>query len=213
MFALMAFALTACDSGGAVGPEAGENNAPVMLDEPTEPELIVAPSTKGRVKFKGPERWGNQLAQGLALERNELCKELSNYDCIEDAHNIVLGGVEPYRLLINEPLGTPPVTAPIAADRVALSACAERAERDLANPASAVIYTEFAEGSEPDDQALRAMGRKLYRRMLSRNPQDDELDELVGFWATIADDSTDQPKDWATMTCYAVATSVEALFY
>ncbi|MEM1349111.1 MAG: hypothetical protein AAGI01_11180 [Myxococcota bacterium] len=206
-----AFALTACHGGGASSNGSGDD--PVKLEPPVEPEAVVAPSTKGRVKFKGPERWGNQLARGLGLQRDELCKELSNFDCLEDAHRIALGGVEPYRLIINEPLPIPPVTAPIAADRVALSACSARAERDLANPTNALIYDALPEGAAPDEQALHAMGRKLYRRLLSRDPQDDELEELVAFWALIADDTTDHARDWATMTCYAVATSVESLFY
>lgn len=51
---------------------------------------------------------------------------------VDEVHRIVLGGVEPYTLGVREPLPLIAVTAPIAQDRVALAACTERIERDLA---------------------------------------------------------------------------------
>ncbi|MEZ4461808.1 MAG: hypothetical protein R3E66_19230 [bacterium] len=176
-----------------------------------DPVEQILPSTNARVKFKGGQRWASQLARGLDLERSELCKEFGEYDCAADVHFIALGGVEPYNLRINEPLPNAPLTAPIAADRIALSACGLRAERDAANPADASLFKEIA--AAPADEALRAMGNRLYQQLLSRDAQNDELDELVAFWADVEDAGADAASEWATFSCYAVATSTEMLFY
>lgn len=171
--------------------------------------LQVLPSQSPRVKFKGGERWARQLSRALDLEEDALCKEFGAYDCAGEVHFIALGGVEPYKLGVREPLPTAPLTAPIAVERIALSACAERAERDLENPDDAVLFPEISD--EPSAEDFNAMGSRLYRRILSRDAEPGELEELAGFWDELEGD--DRPVEWATLTCFAVASSTESLFY
>lgn len=210
----LALACVACDDKVASTPtnndtDAGMDAAADAADR--DAVLQVLPSTKSRVRFKGGVRWTNQLARGLALDRAEICKEFGEYDCAADVHFIALGGVEPYNLRINEPLPIAPLTAPIAVDRIALSACTKRADLDAANGATAILFKEL--GSAPEPAALRAMGNRLYQELLSRDADPAELDELEAFWTEVQDAGADAPAEWASFACYAVATSTEMLFY
>src|SRR4051812_339190 len=99
-----------------------------------------APSHDPRVKFKDGERFVRDLADGLSLPRDQVCKELGKYDCNDQAFKIVLGGVEPYDMRILDPLENASLAAPIAMDRVALHACTTRVMQDIATPASAVLF-------------------------------------------------------------------------
>lgn len=201
---LLLAAVAACGGGG---------------DEPDPPQPPAGPqpaSPTARVKFKGTQRMANDLAQGLDLSTQDLCKELGAYDCFS-AHGIVLGGVEPYRLRIDEPLPEAPVTGPMAVDRVVLSACGERAARDFADPGQAVLFAEVAAdagagGNAASAESRAAVARRLYERLLARVPQQAEIDALVAFGDDMAG-STAPARDWSQLACYAVATTTEFLFY
>ncbi len=122
--------------------------------------------------------------------------------------------MDPYRLGIDEPLPVAPVTAPIAADRVALAACDTRAERDLGDASNAVIVKEMPASGVPDADAMGAMGRRLYEKVLQREATEDEVKNLVEFWAEVEAEAPEDPRrEWATLTCFAVATSLESMFY
>ncbi|ACY17903.1 hypothetical protein [Haliangium ochraceum] len=203
--ALAAFALSACG-----GDDAGD---PPGTPDPEQPaEIVQAVSSKAVVKRKRPSLLANDLAQALSLPRAELCQELSAYDCFE-AHQILLGGVEPFVLRIDEPIEVASVAAPLAADRIALMACGERAERDFADPASAVIFGEIADDpAAADKDAYAAVADRLYENLLARPARDIERDSLVGFLDELGE-SQEPARDWAQLGCYAVATSTEFLFY
>ncbi|MEO1230032.1 MAG: hypothetical protein AAFZ18_14095 [Myxococcota bacterium] len=172
----------------------------------------VAASLRPRVSFKGPVRWGSDLARALALPVDELCFELSQYDCLE-THAIALGGVEPYTLGIDAPLPVLPVTAAIAADRVALEACRQRADLDLGAVAEPVLFTELRAGA-PTRASLEAVSARLYRRVLSREGRPEELSELADFYEEVVAEATLHPeRDWAVTACFALASSLESLFY
>jgi hypothetical protein len=180
-------------------------------DDPEDPEEpSQAPSSKARVKFKGAQRYGRDLADALSLDRAQLCQELAEYDCF-DVHNIALGGVDPYDAAVFEPLQTFGVASPIAADRIALTACGERSEIDFAQPGTSVIFQNVAGGSA-DGDSLRSDARRLYLRILRREPEDTELDALAEFHGEIPD-GPNHDQTWAHMSCFAVATSLESLFY
>lgn len=221
ILALLATALVACRDEPTTTPQnngtqgtnntIGANNT-AGTNNTVAGGLQVLPSSNPRVRFKGGERWANQLGRALELERAELCREFGRYDCAGEVHFIALGGVEPYRLRIDEPLPSPPITAPIAVERIALSACAERVSRDAAAPADAVLFAELSESASVDD--LQAIGNRLYRRMLSRDAEPQELAELVTFWEELRADGGPNPHvDWATLSCFALASSTEMLFY
>jgi hypothetical protein len=145
------------------------------------------------------------LASALELPRAAVCRELGLHDCASAAYRIVLGGVEPYKLRIDQPLPAIPVTAPIAADRLALAACGQRVDLDFAKPAEARVFGALARG---EADARVAGVQELYRRLLARAPDPEEVSALL----TLADPpATD--RDFAVLGCFAVATSLEFLFY
>lgn len=166
-------------------------------------------SARARVVPKGGEVWSRDLARGLGLMPSELCRELGEVDCVRDAHRITLGGVEPERLGIDAPLPNALVSAPIAADRVALSGCGERWVRDQAGPA--VLFGPVID--KDSASARKKVSTQLVQRLLSRHPTRDELEALESLHADLQGVSSDLTRDWAVGACTVVATSTEALFY
>ena len=167
-------------------------------------------SAKSRVNAKSGAVWGRDLANGLGLQEWELCSELGAYDCISEAHRITLGGVEPTVLGIDEPLPNASVSAPIAVDRVATSACGLRFDRDKSG-AAAVIFAPVLK--KDNDRAREEVAETLIRRLLAREPTKEELESLVALYDTLAPISNDLTRDGAVGMCVVVATSTEALFY
>ena len=101
------------------------------------------------------------------------------------------------------------MSAPIAIDRVALSACGERYRRDQQGEAG--IFGALL--AEDDDAARKAVATLLIQRLLSRHPTDDELAGFEGLYVELSGLSGDVTRDWGVGTCLAIATSTEALFY
>jgi len=218
LFAAALFVAAGCnrDSGGSDGSsnDGGTHGTTTGTDGGTDGGggLQVLPSRHPRVRFKGGARWSAQLARGLDLDRDAMCQELGLYDCASKVHKIALGGVEPYRLRIDDPLPAAPITAPIAVNRIALSACSKRAKMDTDDPDNASVFKELS--AKPSSEDLRAMGNRLYQRLLSRDAEPGELDEFEQFWTDVQDEGPEKPQlQWATMSCFAVATSTEMLFY
>lgn len=169
----------------------------------------VGVSHKIRVQQKSGEVWGRDLATGLGLETWDLCTELGSSDCITDAHRITLGGVEPERLGIDEPIENALVSAPIAVDRVAISACSERYERDQGG--SPVVFGPVLDKDNKKHRTEVAEG--LVRRLLGRHPTKDDTKHLLALYDELEPISTDVVRDWSVGACVVVATSTEALFY
>lgn len=177
----------------STSPTVGPSDAGMAGDAaPAEVEQLS--SRAPRARFIGGARYAQRLARGLELEGGALCLELGVLDCVE-AHRIALGGVDAYRLGIREPLDPLPNTAPMIVDRIALSACTDRAQRDEEEPAARVL-------PESRDARLEA----LFVRLLGRTPTEAE--------AVIWREAPGEPGVLgATLDCYAVATLEEALFY
>lgn len=176
-----------------------------------EPEGLREASAVARVKPKSGEVWGRDLGNALDLHGYELCKELGTVDCLGEAHLVTLGGVEPTRLGVDEPLQNASVSAPIAADRVALAACAERWSRDTDGPA--VIFGPVLGANEPSVEARSQVSTTLVRRLLGRDATKTEVEGLVQLYDEIAPLSSNPVSDWSVGACVVVATSLEALFY
>ena len=179
------------------------------------PTEQVAASRQARVKYKSGARYANDLAAALDLSRDAVCSELGRYDCVDEVHRIVLGGVEPYTLGVREPLPSLGVTAPIAQDRVALAACTERIERDLA--ASEPVFLTAVDVDAPTPGQLEATARHFYDRILGREATPDEVSALAQFHSTVADEPGESrataTRDWAILSCFMVATTLESIFY
>jgi hypothetical protein len=179
-------------------------------------------SADPRVKFKDGERYLRDLSANLNMRREEICKELSRYDCMTDAFRIVLGGVEAPNLLVNEPLENAALTSPIAVDRVALHVCSNRVRMDREEPAEAVLYKAGAFGEDgrakgPDMNWLNSTADAIYGSVLMRSPSEREIQNLAAYYTQVAEgrpaNSADVAADWVTLSCFVVASSLEAVFY
>lgn len=181
-----------------------------------------APASRDpRVKFRDGERYLRDLADGLEIPRDEICKELGRYDCNDDAFKIVLGGVDPYEIGVQQPLEHASLAGPIAYDRIALQACINRVNRDLANPAAAVLLKTPARQVRgtalPDRAWMNGTVDAIYDRVLRREATAAEQQRMADFYRTVARGRRDGPaaiqKDWVTLSCFSVASSLEAAFY
>jgi hypothetical protein len=208
--AALVFASCAGEKSG--GPGAGEENPPGG-EPPGGGPGAGAVSKKARLKFRGGDRLVTDLAEGLGLPRDEVCKELGAYDC-SIVHKVVLGGVEPYHSTIYEPVPKRAVPSALAVDRVALAACGRRAALDFEAPASALVFGEIAADPQMGDAALEAVVARLYDRLLRRAANAEEKAALVGFARELSSElGPEAPRRFATLGCFAVATTAEALFY
>ena len=182
-----------------------------------EPAVAPHASLDPRLKLKDGDRYLRDLSAELQIPREEICKELSQYDCFRDAFKIVLGGVDAADLGVNEPLEQEALTAPIALDRVALRVCVTRVERDLADPKTAVLLRgPIPKGAAPSPAWMKRTVQGLYDRLLSRDATPAETAQLLGFYQKVAASSSPadtKVKDWVTLGCFAVASSVENVFY
>jgi len=205
------FSFLAAASACTGEPKNGAPSDPV----PTVPIERVTASRQARVKYKSGARYANDLAGALDLPRDAVCRELGRYDCVDEVHRIVLGGVEPYTLGVREPLPSIAVTAPIAQDRVALAACTERIERDLG--ASAPVFLTTVDVDAPTPGELAATARRFYDRILGREATPDEVSALAQFHSTVTDEPGESgaiaTRDWAILSCFMVATTLESIFY
>jgi hypothetical protein len=185
-----------------------------VASDPVPTEQVAA-SRQARVKYKSGTRYANHLAAALDLQRDAVCRELGRYDCVDEVHRIVLGGVEPYTLGVREPLPSLGVTAPIAQDRVALAACTERIQRDLA--ATEPVFLTALDVAAPTPGELEAMAGRFYDRILRRAATPDEVSALAQFHSTVTDEPSESgataTRDWAILSCFMVATTLESIFY
>ena len=177
-------------------------------------------SADPRVKFKDGERFVRDLADGLSLPRDQICRELGRYDCSDKAFRIVLGGVEPYDMRILDPLESAALASPIALDRVALHACTNRVAADTATPASAVLFKPpagAAASRAPNRAWLDTTTNTIYEKVLRRPATREEKAQMADFYKTVSNGRKDAPsaisKDWVTLGCFAVASSLENAFY
>ncbi|GAB4561294.1 MAG: hypothetical protein Tsb0020_08680 [Haliangiales bacterium] len=201
------------DDAGPVDSDAG----PVEVGE-------LTPSLRPTVKFKGNARLQNDFARALELDIDQVCVELGRFSCAELVHRVPLGGSSAFDLGLYQPLATTTLTSPIAVERVAMSACVARAERDFAALAgdsgeAALIFSGIeldAAGALRDVSSapVAAAIDTLYKRALQRRASASEIAHLRALYDDIAAAESDRPaRDWAALSCFAVMTTMEQLFY
>lgn len=210
LIATLALAITlgaGCADDAPVGP------SKTPPDPTTEPGPPASPTP--RVRFKGPKRLALELARILDLDESDVCTELGQYDCFA-VHNVSLGGADPFGVALYSPSETSTATTPIAVERVVLAGCIERAARDLETPASAVIFKDVVTSGgelDVDSDAVRVAIDSLYTRSMQRHASDSEVSHLLSLYADVAAESPSPARDWASLSCFAVLTSLETLFY
>jgi hypothetical protein len=188
-----------------------------LLAAPARPVLAqeAAPTSPDpRVKFKDGERYLRDLAESLEIPRDEICRELSRYDCADKAFRIVLGGVDPYEIRIMQPLDQASLASPIAFDRVALQVCSNRVARDQADPSGAILFKPAS--GRPDAAWRAALTDRVYDRILRREADAGERQRMSDFLEGLEARSGRSPKGQADQTilaCFALASSAEAAFY
>jgi hypothetical protein len=188
---------------------------PALLDDGG---FAYARSSKGQLRFKGPERLTFDYAAALELTPAQVCNELGQYSCTVFVHPLALGGVDPYGAGLYEAQPFTGVTTPIVVERVALAACAQRVTLDAANPGGASIFKNVAltgaKLAAPNGPEVRAAIVSLYERALLRDPDDDEVAALVKLSADIEGSSSPAPAlDWMKAACFVTLSSAEAVFY
>lgn len=197
--------------GGGEG-EPGDFNACVPVDE--GPGFQISSNADLRWKRATPLK--NDLMVGLGLGEAEVCSELGlDGFCFSLIHTVPLGANDPVKAAMYRPVAEPGATAPLAIDRVVLSACGARVDLDATATGAKVVWREIdlnASSLDPDSDAVANDVQSLYRRLLARDPTPEES-ALV---ASLAEDVSGQPvyaRDFAKMACYSVATTSEFLFH
>lgn len=155
----------------------------------------------------------SDLARGLEIKPSELCLELGQRSCVRDVYLFTLGGNDPIDRAQYQRAAGPVSTTAVALERVALSACGKRVNEDqMSGQAAAKVFRFFPLGSgayNEGPEALDQLSTELYRRLLQRNPEQAERDEI----RQILNISGISRSDVAKLTCYVVATSIEFLFF
>lgn len=186
-------------------------------DAQQPPEVVTSP--KANVHMKNGQRLQKELARVLGASETEICQELGQYDCF-GIHSVVLGNPDAFGSGLYEPLPSATSTTPMAIERVVLSGCSQRAAFDLDNPGSAEIFAGLSlapDGglSSVDEPAVTEAIDTLYKRALSRRAKTSEIDHLKQLYTDVASSSLSSTpaRDWATLSCFAVLTTMESLFY
>lgn len=145
------------------------------------------------------------LATALDLSKNELCNELGKINCMDEVSINFFGGNEPHHKLQYEAPDSPSLLTPIALERLIISACGQRIERD--KQGSPKVFKNFPLGTgQPTADQLEKASEELYRRFHARDPNDAEQ-EVVRQAA-----SGLKGQNAALILCAAIGTSSELLF-
>ena len=106
---------------------------------------------------------------------------------------------------------------PIAIERIALTGCRNRVDADLAG--SPLIFKDVAVNedgtlADVDSPAVAAAIDELYKRFTLRRATEEEVAHLRGLYAEALEINEPNPaRAWGIASCFAVATSLESLFY
>jgi hypothetical protein len=178
----------------------------------------MAVSTRGALLWQRGPALARGLSQALLVPVEDLCRELGRFDCVDFAHQVPLGGNDAFVKGQYEPLLEPGATTAVAFDRLALSACSVAVELERTR-VGAFIFRGHALTDEPLDpsatdtiEGARFLGTELYRRLHAREPREAELVELN---ALLTDDEGRgiSGLDFAKLSCFAVASTTETLFF
>ena len=213
----LALALAALVAGCGKDKKGGGDDDPT----PTPSATPVFVSADGNVKFKRSERLRNDFSAALGLSTDELCNELGSFSCTDLVHPVALGSVEPYQQGLYEAPHLTGASAPLVVERIAMAGCITRVDRDFAGgtgPEGMFLLDVAGDGTLVGDAASDAKARAaiaaLYRRALRRNVEPAEADRLFAMYLeVVAAGSTAPARDWAILTCFAVLSSTESVFY
>lgn len=195
-------------------PRAEAASAPPVAAEqmPASVTPEYAASRGRSIQWKRNAAFEADLMRGLELTRDELCQELGSQSCIRAVHTVALGGNDPFGSGLLRPPASSLSTTPLAVDRVTLSACSQRARADKQGNPKVFTALDFA-GPAPaasSDEVKRTI-TALFHRLLGRDPKPTEVATLDGLLA--GEGAGMSAEDFATLSCFVVASSLEALFF
>lgn len=180
----------------------------------TGPERAVSSS---QLKLRRMRLIRNTLAKALVLDPKGMCLELGRMPCADQVHKVSLGGIDAYnntQYVFSQDIS---VAAAPALERLAMSACIQRASMDLVAPAQAVIFKNIelsVDGRLIDNDAVTVSVDTLYKRLFSRSATPEEIQALRDLYVRIYET---QPRgaarNWMVLACFAVASSAESFFY
>lgn len=197
-------------------PEVDNGPATVIPPEVEEPVVHTGsePSVKADLRLKRWRQLSLDLQGALVLTADQVCKETGLYECT-DLHVVPLGGVSVDNGLF-DPVDAVSVTTGLAIERVVMQACFNRLQLDrerVAAGGEALVFTGLdLAGQEVAPEAAEALVTDLYHRLLARDPEPEELAAVVALHAGVVEDGGGNA-EWAVMSCFALATTTEALMY
>lgn len=179
--------------------------------------LQSAASPKADVKRKRADLLRNSLAKILVLHPQGLCLELGRLPCADLVHKVSLGGMNAYGNAQYRYPDQVSATSSMSLDRLVLSACIQRAQLDLINPAQGIIFKDIelsADGRLVKNDAVSNSIQTLYHRAFLRDATSSEVENLLQFYEAIyAEQPIGVARNWMVLSCYSVLTSVEAAFH
>jgi len=195
---------------GTEEPGAGEGDQdPAGSNEP-------GLSQKAELRFKKQSLLKADLSAALGMKPDELCEEFGK-SCIDELYNLALGGVEAYQSQVTRGIEKSAVTTPIVLERLILNGCNKRAQRDVGDGDGVIFKVALdAKGqlANPDGDDVKSSLDNLYKRAVQRPVEAHEIKALQGLYESVVAKSPDEAAEkWAALSCYAVLTSLEAVFY
>lgn len=180
----------------------------------TETATVAKP---GRLIMRRANVIRNSISKALVVNPTGMCLELGRLPCVDIVHRVALGGVDAYtNTQYLHPVDIS-VTAPAALERIAMSACVQRANTDLVAPAQAVIFKNIelsVDGRLIDSAAVSESINTLYKRLFSRFASTDEINALRQLYVSIYEaEPRGAARNWMVLACFAVASSAESFFY
>jgi len=181
----------------------------------------VFASQRQQIRFKGAHRLKAEIANTLAIAPNEVCNELERFDCISLVHPISLGGVEPYVSNLYEATEDTTISAPMIVERIGLQACYRRYEMDSVAGAEPHLFVSLPTEEtglrlmDVDAPEVEAVITHYFQTILRRSPTAEELNDFKTLYTRIEThpDTSHPVAEWSQMSCFALLTSIEFLFY
>lgn len=200
------------DAGEANGESGGEDDEDGLgSDGGDDEDSAPMPQKKQKpetLMWKRYRPFENALMSGLALPKSDVCTEIGRASCVDEIHLSVLGGNEPYVNGQYERAATPTILTSVAVERIVLSACDKRLTLDKGLGTGAVVFKYWAStDAQLTDDKVKAQTQELYRRLLARDANDNELGAALEVLKIVQ-----TPDKVALALCFAVGTQAENVF-
>jgi hypothetical protein len=219
IFIIASLLATACRGGDSVSADGtdGQETDPAGSSGSAETEgeaQELTPSTRAQLQWKRNAALERDLMRALELGADQVCSELGSGSCTRNIHHIALGGSDPLSIGLYQPLPDTLVTTPVVFDRVVLSACTNRVKLDREGPPVVFAALDLAGGNAPapTDDAYAATVVALYQRLLSRDPDPEELTLLERLTVGPEGEAV-SAYDFAILSCFTIGTTTEFLFF